>query len=203
MHFNHSINEWIKTQAHLIYIVILIIFRYQSFAHYILQIYTCVYICVCVYIYVCIYMCVCICVYIYVYICVYVYMCVYVYVHVCMCMYMCVYVYVCVCVYVCMYAVLPCLVVSVSLRLPTLDCSPPGSSVLGVFRQEHWSGLPFLSPWNLPNPGIEPASTVSPALQADSLPTKPSGKPNVCVSMYVCHHLTSASVFMIWRLAGN
>ena len=34
-------------------------------------------------------------------------------------------------------------------------------------RQEYWSGLPFPSPENLPNPGIEPAS---PALQVDSLP---------------------------------
>ena len=36
-------------------------------------------------------------------------------------------------------------------------------------RQGYWSGLPFLSPGDLPNPGIEPRS---PALQADSLPTE-------------------------------
>ena len=40
-------------------------------------------------------------------------------------------------------------------------------------RQEYWSGLPFISPWDLPDPGIEPRSL---ALQADSLPTKPPGK---------------------------
>ena len=40
-------------------------------------------------------------------------------------------------------------------------------------RQEYWSGLPFPSPGDLPNPGIEP---VSPALQAISLPTEPQGK---------------------------
>ena len=40
-------------------------------------------------------------------------------------------------------------------------------------RQECWSGLPFPSPEDLPNPGIKP---VSPALQADSLPTEPPGK---------------------------
>ena len=39
-------------------------------------------------------------------------------------------------------------------------------------RQEYWSGLPFLSPGNLPNPGIEPRS---PALQADALPSEPPG----------------------------
>ena len=41
-------------------------------------------------------------------------------------------------------------------------------------RQEYWSGLPFPSPGDLPNPGIEPCS---PALQADSLPTELRGKP--------------------------
>ena len=40
-------------------------------------------------------------------------------------------------------------------------------------RLEYWSGLPFPSPGDLLDPGIEPRS---PALQADSLPTKPSGK---------------------------
>ena len=41
-------------------------------------------------------------------------------------------------------------------------------------RQEYWSGLPFPSPGDLPNPGIEPSS---PALQADALPYEPPGKP--------------------------
>ena len=38
---------------------------------------------------------------------------------------------------------------------------------MGFSKQEYWSWLPFPSPENLPNPGIEPAS---PALQVDSLP---------------------------------
>ena len=41
-------------------------------------------------------------------------------------------------------------------------------------RQEYWSGLPFPSPGDLPNPGIEPGS---PALQADSLSSEPPRKP--------------------------
>ena len=45
---------------------------------------------------------------------------------------------------------------------------------MGFPRQEHWSGLPFPSPGDLPNPGIEPGS---PALQADSLPAELAGKP--------------------------
>ena len=40
-------------------------------------------------------------------------------------------------------------------------------------RQEYWSGLPFPSPGNLPDPGIEPRS---PALQAGALPSEPPGK---------------------------
>ena len=44
---------------------------------------------------------------------------------------------------------------------------------MGFPRQEYWSGLPFLSPGDLPDPGIKPRS---PALQADSLPTEQPGK---------------------------
>ena len=45
---------------------------------------------------------------------------------------------------------------------------------MGFSRQEYWSGLPFPSPGDLPNPGIEPRS---PALQADALSSEPPGKP--------------------------
>ena len=44
---------------------------------------------------------------------------------------------------------------------------------MGFSRQEYWSGLPFPSPGDLPNPGIE---LWFPALQADSLPSQPPGK---------------------------
>ena len=44
---------------------------------------------------------------------------------------------------------------------------------IGILRQEYWSGLPFPSPGNLPDPGIKPGS---PTLQADALPSEPSGK---------------------------
>ena len=43
-----------------------------------------------------------------------------------------------------------------------MDCSPPGSSVHGISRQEYWSGVPFPSPGHLTNPGIE---LVSPTLE--------------------------------------
>ena len=47
---------------------------------------------------------------------------------------------------------------------------------MGVFRQEYWSGWPFTPPGDLLDAGIKPVSPVSPALQADSLSTEPSGK---------------------------
>ena len=47
---------------------------------------------------------------------------------------------------------------------------------MGFSRQEYWSGLPFLSLGDLPDLGIKPGS---PALQADSLPSEPAGKPLV------------------------
>ena len=56
----------------------------------------------------------------------------------------------------------------------------------GFSRQEHWSGLPFPSPVDLPDPGIELGS---PALQANSLPSEPPGKSLIhfcCVSRTVC-----------------
>ena len=54
----------------------------------------------------------------------------------------------------------------------TVACEAPLS--MEFSRQEYWNGLPFLSPGDLSNPGIEPES---PALQADSLPSEPPGKP--------------------------
>ena len=49
----------------------------------------------------------------------------------------------------------------------TVACQAPLS--VGFSRQDYWSGLPFSSPGDLPNPGIKPGS---PAMQAKSLPTE-------------------------------
>ena len=48
---------------------------------------------------------------------------------------------------------------------------------MGFSRREYWSGLPFPPPGDLPNPGIEPVSLVSPALAGRFLTTAPPGKP--------------------------
>ena len=57
-----------------------------------------------------------------------------------------------------------------------VDCNLLGFSVMGFSRQEYCSGLPFPSPGDLPDPGIEPGS---PALEADALTSEPSGKHEV------------------------
>ena len=57
-----------------------------------------------------------------------------------------------------------------------MDCNLPGSSVHGILQERILEWLPFPTPAELPDPGIEPASPMSPALHADSLLTEPSGK---------------------------
>ena len=58
--------------------------------------------------------------------------------------------------------------------------NPPVMQETPAFsKQECWSGLPIPSPGDLPDPGIEPRS---PAMQADSLPSEPPGKP-ICLSV--------------------
>ena len=63
----------------------------------------------------------------------------------------------------------------------TVDCSLPGSSVYGILQArilewvaKYWSELPFPSPGDPPDSGIEPGS---PILQADPLTSEPPGKP--------------------------
>ena len=57
----------------------------------------------------------------------------------------------------------------------------------GFYRQEYWSGLPFPSLEDLPNPGIEPGA---PTLQTDALLSEPPGKPQLLRSW----HLSSISI---------
>ena len=76
-----------------------------------------------------------------------------------------------------------------------MDGSPPGSSVHWILQARILEWLPFPPPGDLPNPGIKPSS---PALQVDSLPTEPPGKPSVP------SQLTFSTVFASftrWRIA--
>ena len=63
--------------------------------------------------------------------------------------------------------------VKVTQSCPIL-CDPMDYRIHGILQPEYWCGYPFPSPGDLPNPGIKARS---PALQADSLPAEPQGKP--------------------------
>ena len=69
---------------------------------------------------------------------------------------------------------------------------------MGFSRQEYWSGLPFPSPGDLPDPGIEPGS---PALQADALPSEPPG--NIVIKPQIW--LTQITLFLLeaWRTLSD
>ena len=67
------------------------------------------------------------------------------------------------------------LVAQSCLTLQPYGLGRQASLSMGFSRQEYWSGLPFPSPGDLPDPGIEPGS---PAFQADSLPSELPGKPS-------------------------
>ena len=61
----------------------------------------------------------------------------------------------------------------------SMDCSPPGSSVHGISQKRILSGLPFPTPGVLSNPGIEPSTLESPALEGKFFTAEPPGKPAV------------------------
>ena len=76
----------------------------------------------------------------------------------------------CVCVCVCVWKSLS----HVQLFATPLTVACQASLFMEFSRPENWSGKPFPSPGDLPNPGIEPRS---PTLQAESLPSELPGKP--------------------------
>ena len=70
----------------------------------------------------------------------------------------------------------------------TVACQDPLS--LGFSRQKYWSGLPCPPPGDLPNPGIELVSSLSPALQKNSFPLAPPGKFTESIAHFKCLDLT-------------
>ena len=71
---------------------------------------------------------------------------------------------------------------------------------MGFSRPEYWSGEPFPSPGDLPNPGVE---SRSPSLQADSLPSEPPGKPHVSPPFRISRphgllQMTEFPVLLLW-----
>ena len=72
--------------------------------------------------------------------------------------------------------------------------APPS---MGFSRQEYWSGLPFLSLGDLPDPGIKPRS---PALQADALTSEPPGKPQKAHGNHPFDHLLSGASILFFSI---
>ena len=89
-----------------------------------------------------------------------------------------------------------------------MNCSSRLLCSWGFSRQEYWSGLLCPSPGDLPNPGIEPRS---PALQADSLPSEPPGKPkhnryqctNCIVMLFLKKKKKKTNVVTVWEIERN
>ena len=74
----------------------------------------------------------------------------------------------------------------------TVACQAPLSRRFS--RQEYWSGLPFPSLGDLPNPGIKPTCPVSPALQADSLPLSHQESPGAYTLLIGKRHVNENSI---------
>ena len=78
-----------------------------------------------------------------------------------------------------------------------MNCQAPLS--MGFSGQEYWNGWPCPSPGDLPAPGIKPRS---PTLQADSLPSEPSGKPPGNIYIHVCIYIY-IFFFLLYFLSSN
>ena len=84
-----------------------------------------------------------------------------------------------------------CSVVSDSLQ--PHDCNTPGSSVHGIFlRQEYWSGLPFLPPGDLTDPGMEAVFPTCPALAAGFFTTSAAWKAQYLILQWICKCFTQS-----------
>ena len=89
---------------------------------------------------------------------------------------MCVCVYIFMCVYVYISMCITSMLSQVQLFVTLWIVARQAPLSMGFSRQEYWSELPFPSPGNLPNPGIEPMSLVSPALAGGLFITEPPEK---------------------------
>ena len=92
------------------------------------------------------------------------------------------YLYICVCVCVCLCVCVSVPVVFDSAIPWTVSCQAPLS--MEFSRQEYWSGLPFPSLGDFPNPGIKPVSLACPALAGRFFTTESSGKHISIISQF-------------------
>ena len=107
-----------------------------------------------------------------------------------MCIYVYTYVYIYLCIYIYTHTIHIC-ILCIDSAVKLLSCvqifatpwtvAYQASPSMGFSQQEYWSGLPFPSPGDLPNPRVEPRS---PALQADALTSESPGKPLNSIYMH-------------------
>ena len=74
---------------------------------------------------------------------------------------------------------------------------------MGFSRQEYWSRLPFPTPGDLPNPGVEPVSVVSPALAGRFFTTSATWEAlyiNICIYALFFFQFFSIMVTILWSL---
>ena len=86
----------------------------------------------------------------------------------------------------------------IKFKLKTLLCDPMDYTVLGILQARilEWVAIPFFR--DLPNPAIEPRS---PAVQADSFPSEPPGKPVLYVALYISEKaMAPHSSTLAWRI---
>ena len=92
------------------------------------------------------------------------------------------------------------------LTLQPHDCSPQGSSLHGMShgkRQEYWSGLPFPLPGDLPDPGIELSSLVSPLLQGMLYCLSHEGSPLLSQKVHIFPENAGLSNDFTWHAQNN
>ena len=85
-----------------------------------------------------------------------------------------------------------------SLQPMTVGCQTPLS--MEFFRQEHWSGFPFLSPEDLPDPGTESGS---PTLRVDSLLSELPGKFPSSKILFRTYKKMDGEKYSLWKIVTN
>ena len=80
-----------------------------------------------------------------------------------------------------------------------MDCCPPGASGHGILQAFAWSGLPFLPPGDLPDPGIKPHLVCLLHWQVDSLPLSHLGSPEIAVVCCKMRYFSQAGCYLMGR----
>ena len=105
-------------------------------------------------------------------------------------------------IYICLLGLCVCAWSCLTLCHP-MDCSPLGPLSMGFSRQKYWSGMPFPTPGDLPNPGVEPRSPVPPALAGRSFTTSAAWEAHVPVCTHTIEYYSSIKKNVIMPVAAT